>query len=381
MAPLTTYDQGGYREDLSDVYQMLVGEIKNTLERIGIGGPAAKATRHEWVEGELGSNVSATAAAGAAATAGSTVSVTVVTGDGEKFRVGDIFRIVAASATGGGYYRVTAIATDTLTCVAGPDGVDCPAYANGAVIQIVARPVLENASISNTDRTADVIRSTAYNYTQIFYDYVEVTDTQEAIDKAGVKSDVAEQTNAKLREIDRQMNTTLLMGKRSATAGSTTVVRHAGGLNHFLQGGNVVDASGAALSLTLINRLARDIYDDGGNPDLIIAHPIQKQKISQLYADRVFVSQGHGEIGENVGKVLTDFGEVSVIMDNQAPSDRVFLVDTSRIKVIPLQGRAIGIEVLARDGLVQRKLVSGEYTVEVRNGAKAHGFLYNLSTS
>jgi len=387
MPPLFTYNQGGTREDLSDVYEMLVEKVDDCVKAFSTKQDVAEDTTHKWVEGELGSNVSSTAAGGSAATAGSSVSVAVATGDGTKFRVGTLFRIAGMGARGGGYYRVTAISGNTLTCIAGPDGVDCPAYANGAAIQIIAHPALENATVSNTARTQDVIRTVAYNYTQIFFDYAEVTRTQEVVRKAGVTSEIAEQVEAKVKNMIRQMDASIIMGVRSATVGSASIPRMMGGLNYFLYNPNdpsdtnCVDASGAAISIALINRVAREIFADGGNPDVFVAHPLQKQKISQLYVGYLDIPHGYKEVGESVDTILTDFGRVRIIMDNQCPRDRVFMVDSSRVRFKPLRGQSMYMESVPPNGLVLQKFIAGEYTLEVQNGTKAHGALYNLSTS
>ncbi|MHB9019365.1 MAG: SU10 major capsid protein [Minisyncoccota bacterium] len=371
---LSSFDQGGNREDLSDVLASMVEvDVDTALNAIGIKGEAT-ATKHEWVEDALGSVVSSLAAA-----LNTTVtSATVATGDGAKFHIGSLFKIAGNNPE---VMQVTAVSTDTLTIVRGYGSTSDPGtnYASGSVIEIISHPAQEDAQF---EARAHTIRTKAFNYTQVFFDTVDVSDTQEQVSKAGVDSEVAYQLEKKLLEKKRELNIAAIKGIKSADAGSDSSLRSMGGIVEFISaaGGNAIDAAGAALSKTLLDRALRDVYEDGGEGKLVLAGPIQKPKISEFLKE-----YRRGDMGDKVGYVVReydcDFGTVDVRLERYLGNDTVVVLDPARLAVMPLRGCAMYSEDLARTGRSKRKMITGEYTLEVRNATKAHALIYNLATS
>ena len=62
------------------------------------------------------------------------------------------------------------------------------------------------------------------------------------------------------------------------------------------------------------------------------------------------------------------------------PQDAVLLLDSSRVKVLPLSGRSFHFKPLASGGDYECGELIGEYTLELRNQA-AHGVIRGLATS
>ncbi len=375
---LATFDQGGNREDLSDVLSMMIQrDRENTLALIGGPQGAATATKHEWPEGELTSWRSSLAAN----LAYDATSATVAAGDGAKFRIGTLFKMLNRPEV----MQVTAISTDTLTITRGYGSTSAPAsgqYDSGEEIIIISHPTQEDTDPINWEA---IVRTKAYNYTQIFYKTTKVSDSQEAVNKAGVSSEIAWQVEQKLLEIKGEMNRNILHGIRSGDAGGDASYRSFGGLVEFINsaGGNVIKASGAEISETRITNLLQDIYTDGGGDQgelSIIAHPIQKRKISAIWKEYRRIGT-ESKVGAKVDSYECDFGTVNVVMDQAMDEDAILVIDPTRVKFMPLQSRAISTRPLPKTGLAEKREISGEYTLEVRNGLKAHGYMYDLSTS
>jgi hypothetical protein len=61
------------------------------------------------------------------------------------------------------------------------------------------------------------------------------------------------------------------------------------------------------------------------------------------------------------------------------PSDKLILLDRSRIALVPLQGDSWHMEKMAKTGRSEKWQISGQYTIELRNADKCHGLLYDLS--
>lgn len=371
---LSSFDQGGNREDLSDVLATIMAQDnETTLNLVGIKG-AAKATTHTWVEDELSSYQSAAAEELASAE----TDLDVYAGDGVKFRIGTLFKFANEPEV----MQVTAITTDTLTIVRGYGSTVDPGVAipTLSVIEIISHPVQEDTDPINWE---SIIRATAFNKTQVFYKTLKVSDTQEAVDKAGVSSEVSYQTEKKMIELMREMNRTLICGIRSADAGSDTSYRSMGGIIEYVSaaGGNYLDAATTDLTETMLLNLLQQVYEDGGNPDTVVAPAFQKRQISGFWKEYVRVGGGETKIGTKVSTYECDFGTVSVILERHMPKDAILVIDKARVAVMPLDGLSMGIQDLARTGRAQRKQLDGEYTCEIRNALKAHGYYYNLTTS
>ena len=74
----------------------------------------------------------------------------------------------------------------------------------------------------------------------------------------------------------------------------------------------------------------------------------------------------------------SDFGVCRVVMSRWMPSDSLLLLDSSRVQVMPLQGRSFHYKPLSVDGDSSRGLVVGEYTTEFKN-ENAHGLVTGLA--
>ena len=78
--------------------------------------------------------------------------------------------------------------------------------------------------------------------------------------------------------------------------------------------------------------------------------------------------------------IVSDMGvEFPVVMDRWFPEDKLMLLDRSRISLRALQGDAWHLEKMAKTGRNEKWQLSGQYTIELRNGGEAHGIIKNLS--
>ena len=364
---LASFDQAGNREDLSDVLAALFEEDRETTINL-IGGVQgqANAVKHEWMEAKLTAWTSALD--GALNTAATDPDVTA--NDGVKFRVGTLFKIRNEPEV----MQVTAVATDALTIVRGYGSTSDPGtnYADGSVIEIISHPVQEDTDPINWEK---IIRTRKYNYTQIFYKTVKVSDTQEVVSKAGVDSEIDWQAEAKLKEIRRELDVNVIHGIRAADA----MVEYISAA-----GGNTIDASSADLTETRILNLLEDIYEDGGGTDAklaILCNTFQKRKISAFWKEYRRMDQGDRKVGAIVSTFETDFGVVDVLLERYMSPDAILVIDPKRCNLMPLPLSELSSRDLPKTGLAYKKEIVGQYTLEVRNALEAHAYEYNLSTS
>ena len=93
----------------------------------------------------------------------------------------------------------------------------------------------QNAVIEADDATLDVISPTQRvgNYTQISDKTVVVSGTQEAVDKAGRKSELSYQIAKRSKELKRDMEF-ILTGNQASVVGSSSVARTTGSVEAWL---------------------------------------------------------------------------------------------------------------------------------------------------
>jgi hypothetical protein len=225
-------------------------------------------------------------------------------------------------------------------------------------------------------------RALKYNYTQIFSKGVKITGTAQAIEHAGVNAEDAYQIDLRLRELKRELDRTCIMGVRAATDVSASAYGTMGGLIDFIgfisTSGNT-NGTAETLTPSVLNAMAKQIFDDGGMPTHVIVGGTQKQKISTFDQEFRRSTLDTRRSGYTVEEFVTDLGmNLQVIVDRWVPNDVAVVIDSSKVKVLPLRTRAFFLEKLGKTGDSNDWQIIGEYTMEVRNAAQAHAYHFNL---
>lgn len=374
---LAQFDLVGVREDLSDVVSAILLKDTNLLSRIGILGQATNVT-HEWLEEALNANTVVDAETGGLDAAGTNVDLAVTTGQGVRTRVGTLLRDNTKGKTE--ILQVTAISTDTLTVTRGYGTSSPESHAEGSTWSIVGSPRQSGQDASDDVSTA---RSRKSNYCQIFERAVKIAGDSQAVNKAGVPDELARQTMARMMELLRELDESIIKSYISTSAGSDSVYRSMRGLIEFLtQSGANSTTTDEAISTDVLNQMVQDIYDDGGSPNIIVCNQVQARKISRFDSDKVRVVQDSRIAGRYVSQFMSDLGIVlDIVVDRWVPQDTVMALDTSRITVVPMVGRQFGIGELAKTGDAFKRQILGDYTLEVRNATQAHAIHTNLVVS
>ena len=106
----------------------------------------------------------------------------------------------------------------------------------------------------------------------------------------------------------------------------------------------------------------------------------QKRRINEFVSSTQRFAQNATKFRSMVDVYESDFGVCRVVLSRWVPPDKVLLLDSSRIDVMPLSGRSFSFKPLAATGDSDVGQVIGEYTLEFRN-ENAHALLKNLATS
>lgn len=373
--PLASYDQadGEFLDLSNELAEIIRRDNVSFLSRVGIAGEATE-TEHSWMEDSLNPN-SATCAE---ALDNSETELDVVTGQGKRFRIGTLFTLNIAGFTE--VMQVTGVATDTLTIVRGYGSTS--ASAGSANTDDPIR-IISNTNQEGQDMPADAskIRTKVSNFTQIFQYGINISATMRAVLQAGVADEFTFQVSRRLMEAMRELDSTLVAGIKSATAGSDSVYRSMGGIVEFSSqsDGNVTTTS-EALTLTVVNAMAKQIWDDGGIPNFILVGGKQKRAVSAFDQSARRSVYDTSVAGYVVDRIITDLGFVlDVIVDPWVPDDVAIVGDLNKVRVMPLRNSAMRAEDLAKTGASTKAQIYGEYTAEFRNAKEAFAYHNNLS--
>jgi hypothetical protein len=369
-AGAASYDQAdSHFLDLSDVLSAVLLADTFFLGRVPMG-EAGTQTIHYWTEDTLN------ALTFTVALAKDDNETSFVVSSAAGIRIGCLFVDEAIGKTE--VMQITAISgtTMTVTRLAGDSAPVGETHAAGATYRIIGQPVQEGDT-GVTDRS--VVRSRKNNVYQIFKSEVEVSGTTKAIKSAGVPNEFNYQIAQRMLELKRELANSHLQGVK-ISAGSDTVYRSMDGVRNVVRiGGNVITTA-EALSEAAVNALNTLIWNDGGEANLAVGHEAQMTKFAELYKDKIRLAPSDRQVGRFVTKFLTDKGtEIDLLTDRWALKQDLLLLDSSRLSLHSLQGRAIHMEPLAKTGDADRAMLIGEYTQITRNAAQAHALHSGLT--
>ncbi len=374
-----TYDGGATLpeivRDVSDIVGLISPHETPLLDAIGAPRAPARSIRHEWLEDAL--NPLTTEINNGGGYSDSATTMTVL--DGTIFRAGDLIRAGFSAEV----MQVASSTTTTVTVTRGYGGTTAAAIADDTVVTVIGHAALEGEDAA--DAVAR-LRTLQVNFTQIFTETISVSGSMDAVSLAGVEREFDYQVIARVRELMRQLEQSVILGvKHAATpGGSASVRRTMGGLLNFISGPNAVveDASAADLDEEVLNEAFRQCWEKGGRPNTIVCGGFQKRQISNFVSASSQYVEGSTKLRSLINTYESDFGAARVILSRWVPANTVLLLDLDRIQVMPLAGRSFHVRPLAESGDYRRAQVIGEYTLEVMNaGDGGHGVITNLSTS
>jgi hypothetical protein len=344
------------------------------LDALGDPARAARSTIHEWLEDALLPNQDSVNdnAYGNALT-----DTQFVVNDATRFRVGDQIKLQTKNEV----MLVTAVntGTNTLTVVRGYGGSTAETLVDQAVITILGNAALEGDDADSARFTA---RSRKTNYTQIFASTVEVSGSELAVRQLGVRDELDYQKLQRTRELLRDLENCVLNGRAAAAnpEGSSSVRRTMRGVRSFVST-NVfkpgVSGFPADTQLTeeQLNLALRTIWSSSsGNVDVIVLGGSDKRQLNQWIANVRRYAPSDEALRDGVAVYESDFGVCRLVLSRWVAPGTIFLLDSSRIEVMPLAGRSFHYKALASTGDRDSGQVIGEYTLELRN-ENAHGVI------
>jgi hypothetical protein len=145
---------------------------------------------------------------------------------------------------------------------------------------------------------------------------------------------------------------------------------------------NTENAAGAAITRAMINSVLQDMWDANGffnSNTFIICGSLQKIALSNLFSHE---PEDRNIAGANITKLVTDFGDLSVIMSARMPATSILIVQMDKLTpvVTPYEGQQLFYEDLEKRGASNRGQVYGHLGIDFMHES-FHGSITNLATS
>ena len=261
-----------------------------------------------------------------------------------------------------------------------------------------ANKQLEGDDVTSFDAVTATVR--LQNYAQISRKTIVLSATEETVNKAGRRSELAYQIAKRSAELKRDQEYTMLQGAVAA-AGNTTTARGTASLQAFIKTNYDMQTNGANPSYTTVPTSARtdgnvrtftetilknviqQVWTAGGTPKILMTGPVNKQRVSGFsgIASSRFNIDGGARPATIIGAAdiyVSDFGNVQVVPNRFQRERDAFVIDPDYAKVTTL--RPYQQVELAKTGDAEKRMLIVEWGHKVL-AENAHGIAADLVTS
>lgn len=323
-------------------------------------------------------------------------TLTVETGHGVRFRVGDLAVII--DGTDGVSWKETVLITSNAH-VDGTGSADVlnveRAYADeedgGATtavtiaandkIEIVSRVMPEGSDYTVGPQT---VFEYPWNHVQILSEAARVTRSEQRVSMYGLDDRMAYEVRklfdngGMAGRLAQMLQKTFYWGVRQRRNGTTR--GSMGGFKTFVTpetaGSNmVIDLAGAPLERGHIHQIIRGARDNGGRITEIIGGSWFFEVVLDMYEGLVRYTQDSTRGGGEITMIKTPAGEVELIYDILCPPGDLYFTNRSKIGWLPFDEFKAGDIAPQGDYFVSD--VVGEYTFGLAN-APTHGYITGM---
>jgi hypothetical protein len=262
-----------------------------------------------------------------------------------------------------------------------------------------ANKQLEGDDVASFDAVTATVRM--QNYAQISRKTIVLSATEEVVNKAGRRSELAYQIAKRGSELKRDQEFTMLNGAVAA-AGNTTTARGTASLGAYIKTNvdydttNGVNPSYTTLpssartdgtvrtfTETILKNVIQKVWAAGGTPKILMTGPINKQRVSGFagIASSRFNIDGGVKPATIIGAAdvyVSDFGNVQVVPNRFQRERDAWVLDPEYAKMVTL--RPYQQVELAKTGDAEKRMLIVEWGHKVL-AENAHGLAADLVTS
>lgn len=255
-------------------------------------------------------------------------------------------------------------------------------------VQELAAAVSNNAQVEGDDLTAKTVTATARlnNRTQISAKKVVVSGTQQAMNPAGRKDELAYQLSLASLELKRDMETSATQLDVLATSPRQSrglrgwvvdnVNRNGGTLASYTANTGYTAGTQRAFTEAQVKDVLQQVYTAGGEPDMIMLPPAAKQTFSGFTGNATrFDKSEDAKLYSSVDFYVSDFGTLQCVPNRFMATRDVFVLQSDKLAVAYL--RPFQTIELAKTGDAEQRELVVEWTLECR-APKAHGAVYDI---
>lgn len=252
-----------------------------------------------------------------------------------------------------------------------------------------------NAQLEGDDYTASTLAQPTRlgNRCQISSKAFTISNTADAVNKAGRNTEMAYQLTKKTMELKRDMEAVIVQNQASVTGNSTTA-RKTGSLEPMITtntsingdtGGGysssnwtvISDGTTRAFTESLLKSVCQLVFTSGGDPDILMVGPSQKQVVSGFTGNATRMDKSEDQkLVTSIDVYVSDFGEFKIIPNRFQRNRTAFLLQMDMWQVAYL--RPIEPHDLAQTGDATKKLLTVEYGLLGKNEA-ASGVIRSLT--
>lgn len=247
-----------------------------------------------------------------------------------------------------------------------------------------------NAQAEGDDATAKTVTPTVRlnNRTQISTKTVIVSGTQQSgMNPAGRKDEIGYQVSLSALEIKRDMelgltqNDVLATSPRQSRGLPGWLVdnedHNAGTLASYTANTARTLGTPRAFTETQLKSVLQKIFTAGGEPDVILMGPAQKQTFSAFSGNSTRFDKGEDQkLYAAIDVYVSDFGELKAIPSRFQLSRDVFVLQSDKVAIAYL--RPFQTTELAKTGDSEKRMLSVEYCLEMR-APKSGGAIFDLT--
>jgi len=336
------------------------------LDWLGDSDRFATSIKHEWVPDHMLPNFIVNSTAINSATA---VTAFQVNGLGNALNIGQL--IENQSAAPEVMQVVSIVGANSIVASRNYDGAGVGSLAPGQQLYVRESAGVEGADHSGADtrRPCPAVANTVGLFR------IELAQSNTTTNVAQVGNNGWDARKAKgLVDMLHQIEKGVIRGVLNASnsLGTTTATRTMKGLRSFLTTINstVTASSFAANPHLYVGNVWNQMYANGSSETEtwgIIAGSTYYQNLSDLNDTKVSDSQTSEEFKRVIRHYQGPFGRAELFLSRVLPATELLIVPRERVAVVPLQGRSVMFEEMAKSGDNRKGLFTGEYTLEVHH--------------
>ena len=255
--------------------------------------------------------------------------------------------------------------------------------------QDLASAVTSNAQAEGDNASAKTVTPTTRltNRTQISTKTVIVSGTQQAMNPAGRKDELAYQLSLASLELKRDMESSATQLDVLATSPRQSrglvgwivdnVDNNGGTLASYT--GNTGRTKGTAVAFTeaRLKNVLQKVYTAGGDPDTLMMGPKAKQTFSSFTGNATRYDKAEDKsVTAAVDIYISDFGTLTAVPNRFSDANDVFALQSDKWAIAYL--RPFQTVELAKTGDAEQRELIVEWTVEAR-APKANGAVYDVA--